>query len=177
MQKQYVSRIVAVIASLSALALILTAVSCETPPKQEPAMSADEGASHAVHSRQLREVMADLAGGAKKTWPQEIAEEKAEQTREQRKQDFGRAAKLAKALKRAAADIPGACEGMEMTPAEQQTFMALVRQLEFQSAELASAAKSENQESMKIVLRRIKNTCYDCHDQFRCATGPIEYPF
>ena len=112
----------------------------------------------------------------RRSWPQEIQEERTAQAEQQAKKDMEKAAALADAMASAAASIPGAVSDVDMSGAERKEFDALVRQLQFQSRELASVAKAGKHETMQVVLKRIKTTCQECHARFSAVIPAINYP-
>jgi hypothetical protein len=157
----------------------LTHSSCNQPTddsnQKSPAQTTRAGA-HAVHAASLQQVMGKLDRQVAKTWPQEIQEEQEALSRKQKEAQFRKAGQLALALSQAGDDIGESVSNVQMSAAERKAFDALLRQMKFQAAELKSAAKVQNRESMQTILGRIKTTCCDCHQQFSGYVPKISCP-
>jgi hypothetical protein len=146
----------------------------EKMTRQEPS-EVSEPAEHALYSAELQEVMQKMSTDIEKDWPQEVEEEKEEQEKLRREDRFRRAANLAEALRESAKDIPAAMGRENLNAAEKRSFDAMVRQLQFHSAELASAAKAKNRQSMQSIMGRIENTCNQCHSQMEVGLKPVRF--
>lgn len=133
-------------------------------------------ARHAVQSERLRKVMDDLNRHVAKTWPQEIEIQKETLTDRQRQEKFNKAATLAEAMRAASASIPEAVAEVPMNSEQREEFDQLVRQMQFQTAELASAARARREDAMRTVFANIKNTCNDCHDRFGHVIPALNKP-
>ncbi len=172
-----ISRCVLALGVIGLMAVVVVMSACgprEETIAREEASEVAEPARHAVYSAELQDLMRRMNGDIGKVWPQEVAAEKEELTKQEQEARFRRAEQLAEALKKSAKSIPESAESMDLNEAEHQSFDALVRQLQFHSAELASAAKAKNRQSMQLILGRIENTCNYCHTQFDIKLKPIE---
>jgi cytochrome c556 len=151
---------------------LLAGASCdEAQPTRESA--APTRVRHAIRSEQIRDLMAKLQMQATRTWPQEIQDEmeaSAERDAERRLQLAGR---FASDLADAARQLPAAMEGHNLTPAEQEAYMAAVEELETESRDLARVAKAGDLDQTRAVLNRVENTCNKCHSQFRAFPAPV----
>ncbi len=156
------------------LALALMAASCaSSQPRTEPA-TVRPASRHAVHSDRLRAVMNGLDKRARKTWPQEIAEERRTAEERDREVRLQEARDLAAALADAAGQIPSAIEGVELTDAERAAFMAGVGRLRTQARELEVSVAARDVNRMHAILRSIRVTCNNCHGQFRELAGSVD---
>lgn len=157
----------------------LVTVSCKQPNgngKKENVENISRTASHAIQSERLRKVMDDLNRHVVKTWPQEIQAQKETLTDRQRQDKFSKAAALAEAMREASAGIPEAVAEVPMSTEQREDFHQLVRQMQFQTAELASAARAQREDAMRSVFANIKTTCRDCHDRFGHVIPALNKP-
>ena len=157
---------------------VLGAGSCgprnrEAQPAQ---LTGDPAAVHAVHSAKLHTRMSKLGSRSSRTWPQEIASERAEEAKEARAERFDAARRLAAALSAAAEEIPEAISGVQMAPADRERFLAQVKQLHDQAEGLEGCAARQDFDGMRAALQSIRATCNECHSQFRGVTGAIRLP-
>lgn len=130
---------------------------------------------HAVHSRRLHKVMADLGHEVRSRWPQEIAEERAADARRDRERRFRDASRLAKALADAAGCIPDTISDAELSEADRVAFLVGARELRARAGELEASAAAGDLAPMQTALAAVKNTCTGCHDQFAELAGPIRF--
>lgn len=167
------TRTIGFILMTCAAAALLAVTACETRTNARlTAAEVPSPSRHAIHSEQLRQVMAHMGNGVRETWPQEIAADKAREEREMR---FDEAADLAAELAESARSIPQAVTTMDMTPDDRHAFMNEVQKLATLAERLRADARAQNREAMHQSLDQIKATCIECHNQFRQYTGPANY--
>jgi hypothetical protein len=174
-----------ILITISLAALICAAAGC-----QHDGRTQDEGASeirdpesvpeparHAVHSKQLAEIMSAMEAEVGVNWPQEIAEEKEAQREQARRARQQRAARMAKLLSNSAARIPEAIAGVELSQRERELFLNLTTKLEKQADALQKMADEADKEKLTKMLSRIEDTCYACHSQFSELAGSLDIDF
>lgn len=147
-------------------------------PQPEPTARQDQvsGPSrHAVRGQQLRSVMSRMGTEVRKAWPQEIASEREAQAQQRDAMRFEDAADLAKALAEAANGIPGALEAGQLSGQDLKAFMDDVDALRARSADLRSAAQRRDKPGMRKAMADVRDTCMDCHRQFREVAGPLKF--
>ena len=157
----------------------LMAVSCGRPTGGGETRNMEEipeSARHAVQSERLRQIMDDLERQVAKTWPQEIQVHKEALTERQRQEKFRKAATLAEDMREASGTIPEAVAKVPMSTEQREEFDKLVRQMQFQTAELEAAARAQRDDTMQDVFADIKTTCKDCHDRFGHVIPAISKP-
>ena len=155
----------------------LAGLACRSPEQREAATGeAPPAARHAMHSEQLRKIMLGMGNQAVRTWPQEIASERAADAEHDRQVDFDRARRLSAALGRAAGQIPQAIQGVDLTDGRRAAFLANAEWLRMQADELEALAKARDFDKMHETLHTIRDTCNGCHSQFRELIGPVELP-
>jgi len=134
-------------------------------------------ARHAVQSEELHDIMSRVGAEVRETWPQEIARLKARQAREQAPERFEEIATTAGELANDAHAIPQAVPQTELAGPDREEFMRLVSQLESSARSLQNAAARQNQRGVQASLDRVRDTCKDCHRQFRAVAGPLRFGF
>jgi cytochrome c556 len=162
---------------LAALSVVLTIVACETPGgrTEDPLGMGRSPSRHAVHSARLQEVMGGLRREVSRLWPQEVAEERAADTRRDRERQLREAGQLADALAEAAAQMPNTISDVELSEADRKAFLAGAAKLQTHADELRTSARREDLGQMQRALRKIQTTCTGCHDQFAELAGPIRF--
>lgn len=150
-------------------------MSCGPEGSQERAGELSPPARHAVHSRDLRTVMAGMEAQVRDVWPQEIAPLKEQQARRESKARFGEVAQAANRLANTAHSIPDAVPEPVLSGPDRQQFLRLVAELESRSRGLATAADRHNEVEMDAAMARVRATCRDCHSQFRDVAGRLRW--
>ncbi len=107
------------------------------------------------------------------TWPQELEPEISKPEIQRRLMMFAEAQSLAEGLARAADEIPKAVAKVEMSEADQRSFLAQVATLREQAQRLGEAARTGDDRRMEWHLNAINETCMSCHERFRDFSGPI----
>jgi len=159
----------------AAVISVLLMSSCQRPVSTEGVGGTRmrDGAAHAVHSDQLHAIMKGLDAEVGKTWPQEIAEERAADAQRDRRARLQRVAGLARILADSARQIPAAAADASLSEADRTTFLAFARQLGTQAEELRVAAEARTVRQAEVCLERISGTCNACHSQFADLAGPV----
>jgi hypothetical protein len=143
----------------------------------QPARTATAPAAvHAVHSSRLHSLMSKLGSTSAKSWPQEIESDRAADAEQARAERFEEARRLAAAISGAAGQIPEAITGVQLEPADRESFLAQVERLRSQAAELEGCAARHDFDAMRTALQSVRATCNGCHSQFRNVAGPIKLP-
>ncbi|MEP0844604.1 MAG: cytochrome c, partial [Phycisphaerae bacterium] len=163
-------------AASAALGAVILALACGPDRARSERTGTTPAGRHAVHSDRLRAVMLRVGSQTAKTWPQEIEAERAADARREQERRFEEARLLARALSRAAGDIPEAIAGVELTEAERVEFLAKADRLRQQAEQLEASAGRHDLDAMHSVLHNVRATCNDCHAQFRELAGPIPLP-
>ena len=150
--------------------------SCTPQPETAARHDQVSGPSrHAVQSQRLRAVMGRVGTEVRKTWPQEIASEREAEAQRRDEMRFEDAANLADDLAEAANEIPGALDSGQLSGQDLKAFMDDVDALRARAADLRSAAQDKNLPAMRRAMSNVRETCMDCHRQFRQVSGPLEF--
>lgn len=157
--------------SLSTGTLLLLA--CDPDVSRTQKQEAPAGSRHAIHSEQLRSIMAGMDEQARETWPQEIAGLKRQQDAQDSPERFERIASTAGRLAGTAHTIPQAVPESVLAGAQRQEFMKLVAQLESQARGVEKQAQTRNRSATDSALKQMRETCTACHQRFREVTGPL----
>lgn len=162
--------------ALLGMSVWIVAVACDDGSRSAGAgRTATPPARHAVHSERLRQIMQGMGTEVEKKWPQEIAEERAEAARRDRRRKFDKAAELARILSESAPLIPEAVSDVQLSETERETFLAQAETLQTQAGELRRAAEEQQLDEMEQVLQEIRTTCTACHQQFAELAGPVRF--
>jgi hypothetical protein len=164
--------------NLLGAALALMLCSCASSDRQTHRASATSSpaSGHGLHSERLRRIMTGMAIESNKTWPQEIASERAADAEMERELRFDQAEQLAGALATAAGQIPQAIEGVELADPQRRQFLRNVDRLRTLAVDLESLARARDFRRMHDTLNSIRTTCNSCHSQFRELIGPVSLP-
>lgn len=122
---------------------------------------------HAVHSDQLKAIMAEVRRLTFDRMPQELGRTS------QQDAHLREVSSLAKAMANAAGRIPSVIDDLGLTENEKQVFSALARRLQVQSATLGSQAERLRLAATTSAFKEISATCIACHTLFRDPSSPV----
>ena len=107
-----------------------------------------------------------------KVWPQEIAEERAAQYRQEQAEGFAQAQRMAAALAEASRGIPDRVSSAGLSDDDRELLLRNAQGLARNAGRLKSIAGRQDLQGARAVLCSMQTACNACHDQLRALAGP-----